>query len=71
MKIEGYIVSNGYNGALGLGEANVLRKTTYVTLFPTRRAAKNSIKRTLRYAERNNFDAAPWSGYYIDKVTKP
>src|SRR5437867_13137745 len=63
--MNGFIVVNPLNGALGLAEANVLWVDDSVTLFQTRQAARNAIRRTLRYAARKGYTGYPaWSGCY-------
>jgi len=71
-----YVVSNQYNGVLGLKEENVLwslknTDANPATLFKTRREAKNAIKRTLAYAKKHYYEThfnSPWGGQVINAV---
>lgn len=72
--MNGFIVVNKYNLALGLGEDRVLWAgcTDFsATVFSTHQEARNAIKRTLRYAARWGYPTGendPWGGQWIVPV---
>lgn len=66
-----YIVCSPSNGALGLGDENILwaASTTRhnpATIFSTRLAAKRAIVRTYKFAKEHGHDECrAWQNFYI------